>query len=144
MFTKHFTLKEANYLLPQIKAIVEEITEKREVMHSNIMRYEDLLEKDRDEREELELMYIKTVISLDNQEIKELIEVIEGFGVLVKGLDPVIVDFPALNDGEEIFFCWKEDEDRIEFWHGKYEGFAGRKPVSMLKVEQGNKRYFNF
>lgn len=95
MFTRYFTLKEANYLLPQIKAIVEEIAEKREILHSNIMAYEDLIEKERDEKEELELMYLKTVISMDNQEIKELIEVIESFGVLVKGLDPVIVDFPS-------------------------------------------------
>lgn len=144
MFTRYFTLKEANYLLPQIKAIVEEIAEKREELHSNIMAYEDLIEKERDEKEELELMYLKTVISMDNQEIKELIEVIESFGVLVKGLDPVIVDFPSKNNGEEIFFCWKEDEEYIEFWHGKYEGFAGRKPISMLKVEQGNKNFFNF
>lgn len=144
MFTRYFTLKEANYLLPQIKAIVEEIAEKREILHSNIMAYEDLIEKERDEKEELELMYLKTVISMDNQEIKELIEVIESFGVLVKGLDPVIVDFPSKNNGEDIFLCWKEDEEHIEFWHGKYEGFAGRKPISMLKVEQGNKNFFNF
>lgn len=144
MFTRYFTLKEANYLLPQIKAIVEEIAEKREELHSNIMAYEDLIEKERDEKEELELMYLKTVISMDNQEIKELIEVIESFGVLVKGLDPVIVDFPSKNNGEDILLCWKEDEEHIEFWHGKYEGFAGRKPISMLKVEQGNKKFFNF
>lgn len=144
MFTRYFTLKEANYLLPQIKAIVEEITEKRETLHTNIVLYEDLMEKERDDREELELIYLKTVISMDNQEIKELIEVIESFGVLVKGLDPIIVDFPAKENGEDIFFCWKEDEEEILFWHGRYEGFAGRKPVSMLKVQQGNKRYFNF
>lgn len=144
MFARYFTLREANYLLPQIKAIVEEIAEKRETLHTNILLYEDLLEKERDEREELELMYLKTVISMDNQEIKELIEVIESFGVLVKGLDPVIVDFPARNNGEEIFLCWKEDEDEIMFWHGKYEGFAGRKPVSMLKVQQGDRKFFGF
>lgn len=72
MFTRYFTLKEANYLLPQIKAIVEEIAEKREELHSNIMAYEDLIEKERDEKEELELMYLKTVISMDNQEIKRV------------------------------------------------------------------------
>ncbi|MEZ0324084.1 MAG: DUF2203 domain-containing protein [Hydrogenothermaceae bacterium] len=143
MFKKYFTLKEANYLLPQIKALVEEIAEKREYMNYYLFRYEELNEKDRDEKDELELMYVKTLISTENQEIKELIEVIEGFGVLVKGLDPVIIDFPAENNGEEIFLCWKEDEESILYWHGKYEGFQGRKPISMLKA--GSKKgYFNF
>lgn len=144
MFSRYFTLKEANYLLPQIKAIVEEIIEKRQTLHSNITIYEELMEKDKDQKDELELMYLKTVISMDNREIKELIEIIESFGVLVKGIDPIIVDFPSHNNGEEIFLCWKEDEEKIEFWHGKYEGFAGRKPISMLKVEHGNKKSFNF
>lgn len=141
MFSRYFTLKEANYLLPQIKALVEEIAEKRESININMTKYEEILEKHESEVDQLEVMYLKTTIYLENRELKELIEVIEGFGVFVKSLDPVIVDFPAENEGEEIFLCWKEDEDSILYWHGKYEGFNGRKPVSFLKTNSG-KRLF--
>jgi hypothetical protein len=39
------------------------------------------------------------------------------------------VDFPALREGEEVYFCWKLGEERIGYWHGLEEGFAGRKPL---------------
>lgn len=50
-------------------------------------------------------------------------------GCLVKDLDEGLVDFPTLREGEEVYLCWKLGEDRIGFWHGIEEGFAGRKPL---------------
>ncbi len=46
-----------------------------------------------------------------------------------------LVDFPGLIDGREVFFCWKSDEEDIEFYHELDEGFSGRKPflVNLLK-----------
>jgi hypothetical protein len=40
-----------------------------------------------------------------------------------------LVDFPSLLRGEEIYLCWKLGEERIAYWHGIEEGFAGRKPL---------------
>jgi len=31
--------------------------------------------------------------------------------------------------GEQVLLCWRLGEDRIRFWHGPEEGFAGRKPL---------------
>ena len=45
-------------------------------------------------------------------------------GVLVKDLDVGLVDFPTLFLGEEVYLCWRMDEDDIEHWHGVNEGFA--------------------
>jgi hypothetical protein len=139
---RYFSIREANAILPQIKVLVEEISEKRDEIYYNIVRYEELLELEKTEKEELEMMYAKSMIRILESEIKELIDTIQNFGVLVKGIDPVIVDFPAQNDGEEIFLCWKEDEEEILYWHGIHEGFKGRKPISLLK-NKPNKSYFN-
>ena len=59
------------------------------------------------------------------------IEDLESTGVLLKGLDEGLLDFPAKRFDEEIWLCWKEGETEIKFWHEKDVGFMGRKPISV-------------
>jgi len=59
------------------------------------------------------------------------IEDLESTGVLLKGLDEGLLDFPAKRFDEEIWLCWKEGETEIKFWHEKDIGFIGRKPISV-------------
>ena len=55
---------------------------------------------------------------------------IHEMGIEIKGLEQGIIDFPALREnGEEVFLCWKLDEDSIEFWHPLDSGFAGREKI---------------
>jgi hypothetical protein len=61
--------------------------------------------------------------------VEEIVNSIQEAGCIVKDLDEGLVDFPAIVDGEEVYLCWKMGEERIEFWHGVDEGFAGRKPL---------------
>jgi hypothetical protein len=62
-------------------------------------------------------------------QVQSEIQRIEQAGGVVKDLDEGLVDFPALREGEEVYFCWKLGEERIGYWHGLEEGFAGRKPL---------------
>ena len=59
------------------------------------------------------------------------IEDLESTGVILKGLDEGLLDFPAMRFNEEIWLCWKEGETEIKFWHEKDVGFMGRKPISV-------------
>ena len=45
--------------------------------------------------------------------------------------DPLqgLVDFRTLADGREVYLCWREGEDSIEFWHEIDTGFGGRQPL---------------
>jgi hypothetical protein len=67
--------------------------------------------------------------------LKGAIEKLEEMGVLVKDLDTGLVDFPTLFRGEEVYLCWRMDEDDIDHWHGVNEGFAGRKPIDRYFIE---------
>ncbi len=40
-----------------------------------------------------------------------------------------LVDFPAVIGGEEVFLCWKSDEDKLLYYHEADSGFAGRKLI---------------
>ncbi len=133
---RYFTIEEANSILPQIKLLVEEIKEKREKLYEIIENYEMELEEKNDE---LEIMFFKTQIKEMNDNINELIEIIESFGIFVKGLDPFLIDFPAQYNEKTIYLCWREDEEEIEYWHGVDEGFAGRKHISLLTDTSKNK-----
>lgn len=62
-------------------------------------------------------------------ELYRAIEQLEGTGVMIKSVDEGLLDFPSRRFNEEVWLCWKVGEDEIKFWHGKDEGFMGRKPL---------------
>ena len=46
--------------------------------------------------------------------------------IQVKDIDRGLMDFPAIIGGKEVFLCWEQDEEDIEFWHELDAGYAGR------------------
>ena len=68
---------------------------------------------------------------IDYYELTSLIGDINDKGIELRGLENGLVDFPALREnGEEVFLCWKVDEEDIEFWHSLDGGYIGRKHIS--------------
>jgi len=59
------------------------------------------------------------------------IEDLEKTGVVIKGIEEGLLDFPSKRFNEEIWLCWKNGEKEIKFWHEKDSGFTGRKPISV-------------
>ena len=130
---RHFTLDEATALLPEVGRLI------REAVHSK-GRYQAAETWLHDLAQRI-MMYggvnVDTALveSWKNQReaggsaLKNAMEKIEEIGVLVKDLDIGLVDFPTLYHGEEVYLCWRMDEEGIEFWHGVHEGFAGRKGI---------------
>ena len=49
--------------------------------------------------------------------------------IQIKDLERGLVDFPAFVAGKEVFLCWEQDEDDVEFWHELDTGYAGREPL---------------
>ena len=47
--------------------------------------------------------------------------------IQIKDLHRGLLDFPAIIDGKEVFLCWEDGEEDIEFWHEVDSGYAGRK-----------------
>lgn len=53
-------------------------------------------------------------------------------GIQVKGIAPLLIDFPAVADGQHILLCWLEGEDELAWYHRPDLGFMGRRPLSQL------------
>ena len=64
------------------------------------------------------------------EKIRDLVGDIYLMGIEIKGIEQGLLDFPAVREnGDEVFLCWKLDEDDIEFWHGMDDGFIGRRHI---------------
>jgi len=115
---KYFSPIEAKNTLPLVKKIVKDILDTSREMR---LLAEDI-------GKDIE----------DDERIKKLAANIDGFmseleeiGCFFKdwNFNIGLVDFPGLIDGEEVYLCWKSDEDEIHYYHRIEEGFSGRKPI---------------
>ncbi|WP_238590881.1 DUF2203 domain-containing protein [Paenibacillus beijingensis] len=50
-------------------------------------------------------------------------------GVLLKMVEPGLIDFPAVVNGENVLICWKQGETHVTHYHGWHDGYQGRKPL---------------
>jgi hypothetical protein len=124
----YFTIKDANEVLPVVikkfKNIIDiknkafKIQSEMENNPKYMSNFQDYVIK----KQELNL-------ALSN--FYKAIEDLEKMGVMIKSIDEGLLDFPSKRFEEEVWLCWKEGEIEIKFWHGKEEGFMGRKPISV-------------
>lgn len=66
-------------------------------------------------------------------EMGTLLAWLEENHLVVKGVSPPLVDFPAHYGGRDVLLCWTEGEERIGWYHLPDAGFAGRRPVRELR-----------
>ena len=59
--------------------------------------------------------------------LNELMAEVQQTGVELKGVAPLLLDFPAELDGEPVLLCWLEGEAELTWYHRPDLGFAGRR-----------------
>jgi arsenite methyltransferase len=61
--------------------------------------------------------------------LDELLTAVRDTGAQLKGLAPLLLDFPAELDGEDVLLCWLEGDEDLAWYHRVDLGFAGRRPL---------------
>ena len=61
--------------------------------------------------------------------LSELLGWFPEHGLDVKGVAPLLVDFPATLNGERVLLCWLEGEHELGWYHKPEHGFAGRRVI---------------
>jgi hypothetical protein len=61
--------------------------------------------------------------------LSELVSWFGAEGLEVKGIAPLLVDFPAELGGEPALLCWLEGERELGWYHRLAHGFAGRRRI---------------
>jgi hypothetical protein len=120
-FLKHYTREEATALLPQIREWLRRINGLRVELAKRDIRLESLRSAGADLGGELANDQVKLFA-----EVKELLREFQKREISIKDFDRGLIDFPALVGGHEVFLCWEQDEEAVEFWHDLDTGFAGR------------------
>lgn len=129
----HFTLKDANQALPTVIKKFKHIVD----MKNTVVKVQSEIETNPKYQSNFkEYVIKKQELNSAITNFYKSIEDLENMGVVIKSIDQGLLDFPSLRFNEEIWLCWKEGETEIKFWHGKDEGFTGRKPVESVDLEK--------
>lgn len=59
--------------------------------------------------------------------LDELMTQVQQTGAELKGLAPLLVDFPCELDGDDVLLCWLEGDRELGWYHRTDLGFAGRR-----------------
>ena len=120
-FQKHYTRDEARALLPQVKEWLQQLVERRAQYEKLEKRLETLRTDGADLGGEQVNKWIRSMAA-----IREALLQFYQREIQIKDLDRGLIDFPAIIGGKEVFLCWEQGEEDIEFWHDLDTGYAGR------------------
>jgi hypothetical protein len=120
-FDKHYTREEACALLPQIRQWLERLNRLRRDLERFDKRLSGLAEQGSDIGGETVNNWIRALADM-----QEALAEFQRRRIFIKDLERGLVDFPAIIGGREVFLCWEQDEEDVEFWHDLDTGFTGR------------------
>lgn len=123
-FRKHYTRDSARALLPRLRVWLTELRELRSKLERDENRASQLLVDGRDAGGPTVNAWIKAAVRLQG-----VLAEFERREIQVKDMDRGLLDFPAVIGGREVFLCWEQDEDDIEYWHDLDAGYAGREKL---------------
>lgn len=120
-FQKHFSIDEARALLPVLRIGLDEMIQLIKTLKGvgfdvYSARYKPGFHPD-----------TQDVYPAEFRRLIKLMQSINQQGIEIKSIEDGLIDFPALRpSGEEVYLCWKLDEDDIVAWHTLDGGFSGR------------------
>ena len=120
-FEKHYTRDEARALLPQIRQWLKQLSALRRKLSDCDQRLARLMTGGNDVGGETVNRWVRVAA-----DVKATLAEFQRREIQIKDLDRGLIDFPAILNGKEVFLCWEQDEEDIEFWHDLQSGYAGR------------------
>ncbi len=123
-FSKHYTREEAKALLPQLRLWLGRLNELRREMERSDKRLASLMGPGQDLGGDLVNRWIRTLA-----EMQEVLGEFQKRDIQIKDMERGLVDFPAIIGGKEVFLCWEQDEEDVEFWHDLDAGYGGRERI---------------
>lgn len=120
-FRNHYTREEARALLPQIREWLKHLLQVRNWIEECDRKVQHLLKGGADVGGDTANNWVRFAA-----EFQKLAAEFRRREIQIKDLDRGLIDFPAIIGGREVFLCWEQDEEDIEFWHDLDTGYAGR------------------
>jgi hypothetical protein len=124
-FETHYTRDEARALLPKIRIWLNRLIKLRD----DVGRYDNALADQRARGDDLGGETVNAGVKA-LAEVNSLLREFQRRDIQLKDLDRGLIDFPSIIDEKEVFLCWEQDEEDIEFWHDLDAGYVGRERIS--------------
>ncbi len=139
--TRTFTHAEAQALLPRVRELMETAVTSR-VNVERVLKELHSIEADRTRENALSLARTlrekRGELGTYIHDLQMLVDEVQEIGCLIKGFDPVLVDFPTLHQGRIVLLCWKFGEPSISYWHETSGNFYTRQPIISNEGSQAN------
>jgi hypothetical protein len=121
---RHFTLEEANELLPRLTTLLTRLREAKDEL-TDSEAHEALSEAaptngGGEQGRQVGVAFL---------EVRRLLETVERSGIVLRDIDRGLVDFPSLLQDREVYLCWELGEDEVAYWHDLEGGYGGREPL---------------
>ncbi|MFC6404684.1 DUF2203 domain-containing protein [Planobispora longispora] len=114
-----FTVEEARAMMPAVMERADAFVR----MRGDLAELAQDL-RDRGESERGGLAEVKAL----EARLGEILGWFVAHGLEVKGVAPLLVDFPSALDGVSVRLCWLEGDRELGWYHRDELGFAGRRP----------------
>ena len=131
----HWTLERANAALPYVRRIAEDVVRDYGRWRTRVKAL-DTGRAGGVPLEEETRVRLQREVRLLAADLRSHLAELGALGLDCKSLDEGLIDFPSVVDGVPAFLCWKVGEARVEWWHPRDAGFAGRQPVAGAGVAE--------
>jgi hypothetical protein len=132
--TRHFSLREANVLVPMLQRTFVQARSVRDELQKVQARLKERGLPAESEEIEVDPAQPPAVRELQARG-KELaanlmatLQEVAQLGIEVKGADG-LCDFRTRLAGRTVYLCWRFGEEKITHFHELHTGFSGRKPL---------------
>ena len=132
MTSNHFTLDEANSLVPWLEETFSRMLPVRDELVRCQAELLSLLQRRRSNGHsstDAEVAEAQKTVDRVTEQLRDGVREITQKGILVRDVGRGLVDFPSRREGREVFLCWYRGEARIDYWHETNTGIAGRQPL---------------
>jgi hypothetical protein len=128
---RHFTLDEANALVPTLTPILEELRELYHRMSQAAAEVHDFEARagQNGHGENTRVFSHEYDLRKIHSDLEQRALYLRGIGVHLKDIEHGILDFPTRMFGRDVYLCWRLGEERVSHWHDIDAGFAGRRPL---------------
>ena len=121
---RHYTIEQANALLPEVRATVRRLQDAKRVLQgegfdTGFATLADVAGGAFPGRRRAQAAVVAT---LGFEHLEEL-------DLLVRDLEAGLIDFPALHEGQEVYLSWQVEEREVGHWHTAESGSPSRLPL---------------
>ncbi len=138
-FSKHYSLEQANALIPYIRQLFKELQallgKDEQVLSEETFSHSSNGNGSTNGSSPADGVSLATNYAgwsdeKRNEAAYRLINALQTQGIVIQDVERGLIDFPSIKDGQEVFLCYElNDGASIEYFHSIDAGFAGRQKI---------------